>query len=150
MKNYKNLRRIYEDDMQASAQAIAQDDVRELGMQPEMAPDQEMPIDYPAQQLALPAEGQTSAAPDPMTMTVGDFLGKCKEVDPLVCMGIQSFIDKNMHAFSAPAQPAAMPGMEAEPDLTFSNAVAPEGHMTPAPVPAFSLDQSPETLNFPG
>lgn len=146
MKNYKNLRRIYEDDMQAIAQA----DVQELGMQPEMAPDQEMPIDYPAQQLALPAEGQTSAAPDPMTMTVGDFLGKCKEVDPLVCMGIQSFIDKNMHAFSAPAQPAAMPGMEAEPDLTFSNAVAPEGHMTPAPVPAFSLDQSPETLNFPG
>lgn len=146
MKNYKNLRRIYEDDMQAIAPA----DVQELGMQPEMAPDQEMPIDYPAQQLALPAEGQTSAAPDPMTMTVGDFLGKCKEVDPLICMGIQSFIDKNMHAFSAPAQPAAMPGMEAEPDLTFSNAVAPEGQMAPAPVPAFSLDQSPETLNFPG
>lgn len=149
MKNYKNLRRIYEDDMQAISQA----DVQELGMQPEMAHNQEMPempIDYPAQQLALPAEGQTSAAPDPMTMTVGDFLGKCKEVDPLVCMGIQSFIDKNMHVFSAPAQPAAMTGMEAEPDLTFSNAVAPEGHMTPAPVPAFSLDQSPETLNFPG
>ena len=95
MKNYKNLRRIYEDDMQAISQA----DVQELGMQPEMAHNQEMPempIDYPAQQLALPAEGQTSAAPDPMTMTVGDFLGKCKEVDPLVCMGIQSFIDKNM------------------------------------------------------
>lgn len=141
MKNYKNLRRIYEDDMQAIAPA----DVQELGMQPEMMPGEEMPH---GEQLALPAEGQTSAAPDPMTMTVGDFLGKCKEVDPLVCMGIQSFIDKNMHAFGAPAQPAPMPA--AEPDLTFSNAVAPEGQVPPAPVPAFSLDQSPEALNFPG
>jgi hypothetical protein len=109
---------------------------------------------------ALPAEGQSSASPDPMTMTVGDFIARCKELDPLVCMGIESFIQKNIGSFGTSAH-APMAPQETEPDLTFSSQVpdgptgptgltGPMGHMAPpAPVQPFSLDQGGEELNFP-
>ena len=145
MKNYKNFRRLFEQE------AINHSDVSVFGMQPEMAPDQEMPempIDYPAQQLALPAPDQTSEPVDPMTMTVRDFIEKCRETDPLVCMGIESFIEKNMHTFGA----AHTEPTPTDPDLTFSAAVAqdqPEMPTPPTPAQPFSLDQSQDELNFP-
>jgi hypothetical protein len=112
MKNYINIKRLFEQETVSAA------DFDELGMQPEMPETPEMAAPAPA----LPAEGESSAANDPMTMTVRDFIAKCKEVDPLVCMGIESFIEKNQGAFGAPT----MPQMEPTQDLNFSNAVAPQ------------------------
>jgi hypothetical protein len=99
----------------------------------------EMPPAMP--QAALPAPGETQSAMDPMAMTVRDFIDKCKSIDPLVCMGIESFIEKNKMQFETPVQ--AEPVIPQD-DITFSNTVNP-----PAPAQSFSLDQSPETLNFP-
>lgn len=93
--------------------------------------------------MALPTPAQSTVAVDPMTMTVNDFLAKCKEIDPLVCMGIESFIEKNTGAFGADHA-------QSEPDLTFSTAIQPEAEpQAPAQVEPFSLDQAPEALNFP-
>ena len=143
MKNYKKIRRIFEQE------AIAPDATAELGMNPQMpAPmDSEMPpmshdeMNMP--QDALPAPGETSTPIDPMSMTVRDFVNKCKEIDPLVCMGIESFIAKNQQSFMEPSA-------QSEPtsdDMSFSNVV--DAPAAPAPAQNFSLDQSPEALNFP-
>lgn len=100
----------------------------------------QMPMEQPE---ALPTPAQSTVAVDPMTMTVRDFLAKCKEVDPLVCMGIESFIEKNTGAFGADHA-------QSEPDLTFSTAIQPAAEpQAPAQVEPFSLDQAPEALNFP-
>jgi len=110
-------------------------------MQPEM-PEAPMEPVEPAMEepLALPAPSA-----DVMTMTVSDFIAKCKEIDPLVCMGLESFIEKNKDAFGGGMAQAQAP-MPAQ-DLTFSNAIAPP--TSPEPAQNFSLDQSPEELNFP-
>jgi len=148
MKNFKSIRRLLE--QAAPPAAINPDATTELGLQPAAPETPEMPIDYPAQQLALPAEGQASAPVDPMTMTVGDFINKCKENDPLVAMGLELYIEKNQsmfgdHAMSNMNQPD-------DHDLTFSAAVAPQDAQVapPTPVQPFSLDQSQDSLNFPG
>lgn len=94
--------------------------------------------------MQLPAPDQSTIAADPMVMTVRDFLQKCREVDPLVCMGIESFIQKNTGAFGADQA-------QSEPDITFSNAIQhPAAPQPPAQVEPFSLDQAPDTLEFPG
>lgn len=128
MKNHKKIRRIFEQDIAPMT-----------GTTP-------MITDQPS----LPAPGETVA--DPMTMTVQDFLAKCKSIDPLVCMGIETFIQKNSAALGQTAMPTA-PAMTAteEPaqDLAFSTQVPPSGIAAPTPAQPFSLDQSPENLNFP-
>jgi hypothetical protein len=138
MKNYRNIKRLYEQE------AIQPEDVAELGMQPEapMEPAQPAEPTQPEMEepLALPAP-----TPDVMSMTVADFIAKCKEVDPLVCMGLESFIEKNSDAFGGSMEAPAAPAQ----DITFSNAIANPMPAAPAPAQSFSLDQAPEELNFP-
>lgn len=145
MKNFKSIRRLLE---QAALPAPIDPNVTNTPGVQSAVP--EMPIDHQEQQLALPAEGHTSAPVDPMTMTVGDFINKCKENDPLVAMGLELYIEKNQsmfgdHAMSDMNQPD-------DHDLTFSAAVAPQDAQVapPTPVQPFSLDQSQDSLNFPG
>jgi len=148
MKNFKSIRRLLE--QAALPAAIDPNAPTELGLQPAAPETPEMPIDYPTQQLALPAEGHASAPVDPMTMTVGDFINKCKENDPLVAMGLELYIEKNQSMFGD----HAMSNMNRpdDHDLTFSAAVAPQDAQVapPTPVQPFSLDQSQDSLNFPG
>ena len=149
MKNYMNIKRLFEQE------AIASTDFDELGMQPEAPETPEMPMgEMPAP--ALPAAGESSAANDPMTMTVGDFIAKCKEIDPIVCMGLESFIEKNQGAFGAPAMPSMEPGqdlsfasaVEPQPaDISFSAAVPPQGGAAMPPPPATGAPQP--ASNFP-
>jgi hypothetical protein len=135
MKNYRNIKRLYEQE------AIQPEDVAELGMQPE-APMEPVEPTQPAMEepLALPAP-----TPDVMSMTVADFIAKCKEVDPLVCMGLESFIEKNSDAFGGVMATPTAPAQ----DITFSNAIANPLPAAPTPTQSFSLDQAPEELNFP-
>lgn len=146
MKNHKKIRRIFEQEM--------------TGVEP-MAGDAQMT--QPEQML--PDAGELSTPVDPMSMTVRDFLAKCKSIDPLVCMGIETFISQNGAQFGQDVTPAmppqhepmhAEPAMPAEPatqddaDLSFSANVEPSMDQ-PAPTPAepFSLEQPEDALNFP-
>jgi len=136
MKNHKKIRRIFEQEMTSA----------------------ELMLDQPHM---LPAAGELSTQVDPMSMTVRDFIEKCKSVDPLVCMGIETFISQNGAKFGhdvAPTMPPqeteppmAMPNepMPADTDVSFSANVPPVDQMAPSPVEPFSLEQSPEALNFP-
>jgi hypothetical protein len=85
-------------------------------VQPMQPMQQQMPAPMPAQ-IQMPMEpidtGELEfASEEPMStqsdsglpaefsqMTVSDFLQKCKNVDSLVCMGIEAFIEKNKDAF---------------------------------------------------
>lgn len=138
MKNYRNIKRLYEQE------AIQPEDVAELGMQPEapMEPAQNAEPTQPEveEPLALPAPAQ-----DVMSMTVADFIAKCKELDPLVCMGLESFIERNRDSFGVAMTPTVEPAQ----DITFTNAIAAPAPAAPAPAQNFSLDQAPEELNFP-
>jgi hypothetical protein len=63
-------------------------------------------------------------------------------------MGIESFITKNQHSFAAPMQSTIPQAPAMDQDVSFSNVVG--GQEAPVPAQSFSLDQAPETLNFPG
>ena len=81
-------------------------------------------------------------------MTVRDFISKCKEIDPLVCMGIESFVETNKAKLQEPA--AVAHTQSADQDLNFSNVVSQEPQMAaPEKAHSFSLNQSPDVLNFP-
>lgn len=138
MKNYRNIKRLYEQE------AIQPEDVAELGMQPEapMEPAQNAEPTQPEveEPLALPAPAQ-----DVMSMTVADFIAKCKELDPLVCMGLETFIERNRDSFGGTMTPTVEPAQ----DITFTNAIAAPAPAAPSPAQNFSLDQAPEELNFP-
>lgn len=150
MKNYKKIRRIFE---QAAVvpPALGANPQMEAPAYPDMQDTQMPPAEMPQMgmsQEALPAPGETSAPMDPMTMTVGDFISKCREIDPLVCMGLESFIEKNQHSFATPAPAMQYPAPAMDQDVKFSNVIDTQAPAEPAQ--NFSLDQSPETLNFPG
>ena len=139
MKNYKTIRRIFEtaDQMQAPQdQMMAQHNMQGHSEMP-MSPQMDL-----APQDALPAPDEMTSAPDPMSMTVRDFITKCKSINPLICMGIESFIEKNRMELSSVE--ATEPATIGQDELTFSKAIEPQ-----APAQNFSLDHSPEALNFP-
>lgn len=150
MKNYKKFRRIFEE-----MEAISPDAAAEASANPEN-PDA-APMDpatfsqateMPAEpHMEIPAPGELQSANDAMAMTVRDFVAKCKEIDPLVCMGIESFIEKNKTSLEAQPMAPQMPMAPPE-DITFSNAIAQPTPAAPAPAQNFSLDQSPEDLSF--
>lgn len=117
MNNYKRITRLTEQE------AIADSYANELGLQPEM----EDSIELSQEKLELPAAGESSAEPNPMTMTVADFMIKCKELDPLVCMGIEAFIDKNREALGGTHVDGVTQDMETDhDDLSFSAQIEPQ------------------------
>lgn len=124
MKDYKRIRRIFED-------TEAQTDQQMLEPAQSAAP---APVQEP-----LPALPQSTASSDPMSMTVGDFLNKVRSLEPLVAMGLESFIEKNMGSFTATnTAPAQTPDLSfssqvqptTEPDLSFSSQVPTEAPPT--------------------
>ena len=130
MKNYKRIQRLFEDETVMNPEQMAEPQT------PAPAPAPMEPAPMPP---ALPAASTVSS--DPMGMTVKDFIAKCKQIDPLVCLGIESFIEKNSQAFggvsSTPADSTFV-----EPDITFSNQVP------SAPVQSFS-EMPADALDFP-
>ena len=94
------IKRLYEEDlmqMQAPAPVQTTQPVQQMPqMQVPMPAQIEMPMDMeePSDMQDMGSQSEVSQ------MTVGDFLQKCKAVDPLVCMGIESFIEKNKEMFT--------------------------------------------------
>jgi len=113
---YTKLNRLFEND-----EIVSQEELSELG--DDSTPEE---IDSNDDSLALPAEGESSAADNPMTLTVSDFLERCRSIDPLVCMGIEKFIqDKMMDGIDADQTELYSNDIEDEDDLSFSAQVEP-------------------------
>lgn len=104
------------------------------GFEEEPAMKKQDPTD---QQEALPQ-------PDVMNLTVKELMDRCKSIDPLVCMGLQKFIDLNTEAIMSQTTGEAPEEdvLNQETDLNFSK------QMEPAD-PKFSLDQPADELSFP-
>jgi len=140
MKDYTVVRRLNEQDMMPAAPQPAEpQDAMPAAQVAPPAPIAPFPGQEPAQP-ALPAEGESHVPVDPMVMTVKDFLEKCKEIDPLVCMGIETFIQRNEGSFG-------IDQIHGDTDITFSNAI---GHsQPPAHVQPVAVNQTNADLNFP-
>jgi hypothetical protein len=150
MKNYKKIRLFEQAVINQEEFSNSMENQPEMKMQSgeEVQPMQNVEPSAEEKPLELPTADQSVSGIDVMSMTVRDFISKCKEVDPLVCMGLETFLENNKDRFQEQAQPAQ--AHSGEQDLTFSNVVAQDGAMAPpAPAQQFSLDQSPEVLNFP-
>ena len=126
------------DQFQAAQGAPAQEPAQPAApaepMQLEV-PEEPAQAEAPADQLALPS-GEI------MSMTIGDFLTKVEQVNPLVKMGLETFINSHgeqlMHVETP--QPQEETGMDQ--DVTFSNAIADQPEVS-------NFDQPEDQLAFP-
>ena len=118
MKNYKKIRRIFEETMTS----VSPDTTFVPGANPQM---EEPQMEEPQmdQQTASQIEDMPSVEMNPMTMTVADFIEKCKTIDPLICMGIETFIEKNKEQLQFGASEEPMPASD---EINFSNAIEPK------------------------
>lgn len=78
--------------------------------------------------------------PDVMTLSVQELMDRCQQINPLICMGLQQFIDANREKLLAIPSGADTQDAE-EDDINFSKQMEPAS-------PEFSLDNE-ETLEFP-
>lgn len=89
------------------------------------------------QQTALPAF-------DPMNLTVSQFMERCDKINPLVCMGLKTFIEANSEALANEVNGGEEFDLDKEANLDFPPVAAPEATPTD-----FSLDQPATDLDFP-
>jgi hypothetical protein len=139
------------------------DDVQQLPMNGQMQQQPQMPQMAPPAPVATSAElmpdfsfqdeleqgGEEQAAlpqPDVMKLTVQELIDRCNKINPLVCMGLQQFIDSNHEEIlnqttgEAPEEMNELPADDM--DINFSKQMEPEA-------PQFSLDQPAQELDFP-
>ena len=137
------------------------DDVQQLPMNGQMPIPQEMPQMAPPAPVQSPAEmmpdfdfqenpdqEQQAALPQPdvMNLTVKELIDRCNAINPLVCMGLQQFIDSNTEEIlnqttgEAPDETEDITADDT--DVNFSKQMEPQA-------PEFSLDQPAEQLDFP-
>lgn len=96
------IKRLNEQD-----EIVSNSDVEEFGINPQSV---ELPVFNQEQSLELPQEGQSSADNTNMLiLTLGDFIEKCKQINPLVSMGILSFIEANKDAFNGQTNQTEQP-----------------------------------------
>jgi hypothetical protein len=82
--------------------------------------------------------------PDVMNLTIQELMDRCQSINPLVCMGLEQFINSNKDAImsqttgDSPEEDV----LDTETDLNFSKQMEPQA-------PEFSLDQPAAELDFP-
>ena len=142
------IKRLYEaDDIQQPAP------IQQAPIVQQPAPEAPMPIvtnmeEMPSFDQAQDQGQQLLPEADVMTLTVKELMERCQKINPLVCMGLEQFINLNRE------QILATPNGEVDSD-------APEGshfgddedinfskQMEPA-APEFSLDNQGDELQFP-
>jgi hypothetical protein len=137
------------------------DDVQQLPMNGQMPLPQEMPQMAPPAPVQSPEEmmpnfdfqenpdqEQQPALPQPdvMNLTVQELIDRCNTINPLICMGLQQFIDSNTEEIlnqttgEAPEETEDITADDT--DVNFSKQIEPQS-------PEFSLDQPTEQLDFP-
>ena len=99
-----------------------------------------------AEPMAEPMDNQQTALPafDPMSLTVSQFIERCDKINPLVCMGLNAFIEANSEALANEVNGGEEFDLDKEANLDFPPVAAPEAKPTD-----FSLDQPATDLDFP-
>jgi hypothetical protein len=140
------------------------DDVQQLPMNGQMPLPQEMPQMAPPAPVQSPdemmpnfdfqeepnQEQQALPQPDVMNLTVQELIDRCNAINPLICMGLQQFIDSNRDELlnqTTGEAPEETP--TEEPDITADDTDVNFSKQMEQPAPEFSLDQSAEQLDFP-
>jgi hypothetical protein len=151
MKNFMSIRKLYEDlepeqGMQAQAPLnmappAPVQPMNQMGMEQPMEP-----IEPSAPHNEMPHSDQ-KALPDfdPMNLTISQFMERCDKINPLVCMGLKTFIETNKDALANEVNGGEKFDLEKEADLDFPPK---DGPQQPAN-PEFSLDQPASDLEFP-
>lgn len=144
------IKRLYEaDDIQqmpapaampaAPAQPAEMTPPAPVATSAEMMPDFSFQDEPAQEQPALPQA-------DVMNLTVQELLDRCDKINPLVCMGLNQFIEANREQIlsqttgEAPEETGEVSLDDT--DINFSKQVEPQA-------PEFSLDQPADELNFP-
>ena len=99
-----------------------------------------------AEPMTEPMDNQQTALPafDPMNLTVSQFIERCDKINPLVCMGLSTFIEANSEALANEVNGGEEFDLDKEANLDFPPVAAPEATPTD-----FSLDQPATDLDFP-
>lgn len=99
-----------------------------------------------AEPMTEPMDNQQTALPafDPMNLTVSQFIERCDKINPLVCMGLNTFIEANREALANEVNGGEEFDLDKEANLDFPPVAAPEATPTD-----FSLDQPATDLDFP-
>jgi len=99
-----------------------------------------------AEPMTEPMDNQQTALPafDPMNLTVSQFIERCDKINPLVCMGLSTFIEANSEALANEVNGGEEFDLDKEANLDFPPEAAPEAKPTD-----FSLDQPATDLDFP-
>ena len=141
-----SIKRLYEaDDIQQPAPLMQAPVVQQPPQaMPAEAPLAEIPNfdqfqnqDQEQSQTALPQ-------PDVMSLSVQELMDRCQKLNPLICMGLQQFIDTNKDQILSIPSGAENQEVSDEPgeeDINFSKQMEPQA-------PEFSLDNQ-EGLDFP-
>lgn len=155
MKNFMSIRKLYEDFDQSAEGQEMQAQIPMDG-QAEMTPPapiqtmDQMQMDNAAEPIDHQEQpemaSQQKALPDfdPMNLTVAQFIERCDKINPLVCMGLNSFIESNREALANEVNGGESFDLDQEANLDFPPADGQEEQ--PAD---FSLDQPESDLNFP-
>jgi hypothetical protein len=118
------------DQFQAAQGAPAQEPVQPA------APAEPMQLEVPKEQpLGLPNG-------DVMSMTIGDFLMKADSINPLVKMGLETFINSHGEQLMQVETPQPQEENGMDQDVTFSNAIADQPEVS-------NFDQPEDQLAFP-
>lgn len=118
------------DQFQAAQGAPAQQPIQPA--QPAEPMQMEAPVEEP---LALPSG-------DVMSMTLGDFLMKADSINPLIKMGLETFINSHGEQLMQVETPQPQEEPTMDQDVTFSNAIADQPEVT-------NFDQPEDQLAFP-
>lgn len=165
MKNFMTIRKLYEtydqpqndQEMQSHMQTQQPskilsmdqfiDNTDEIDNTDPMADPMAEPMAEPmTEPMTEPMDTQQTALPafDPMNLTVSQFIERCDKINPLVCMGLSTFIEANSEALANEVNGGEEFDLDKEANLDFPPEAAPEAKPTD-----FSLDQPATDLDFP-
>jgi len=165
MKNFMTIRKLYEtydqpqndQEMQSHMQTQQPskilsmdqfiDNTDEIDNTDPMADPMAEPMTEPmTEPMADPMANQQTALPafDPMNLTVSQFIERCDKINPLVCMGLSTFIEANSEALANEVNGGEEFDLDKEANLDFPPVAAPETKAND-----FSLDQPATDLDFP-
>lgn len=140
MSKYLKIKRLVEADELQMPRPAGQIQSMDQFQAAQGAPTQ-MIDDAPMQQAEEPTEQPQLALPsgEVMMMTIGDFLTKVESINPLIGMGLKTFIDSHGEQLSQVETPQVE---EPESDVNFSNAIDDNPQ-------AADFDQPEDQLAFP-
>jgi hypothetical protein len=139
MSKYLTIKRLMEADELMTPAPIGQ--IKSMDQFQATQGNQNIANDAPEQPQMEPMEEPQLALPsgEIMGMTIGDFLTKVESINPLIGIGLKTFIDSNMDQLSNVQTPQVE---EPNTDVTFSNAIEDSPEVS-------QFDEPADQLSFP-